>query len=110
MKVSICKIVLFLIIVPDEFKERMKSSSLGKEFNIEQKMSIRERQKAKRHAEDEEERLLFEQTGLKDKSKDFTMDNLIKKYEYDMNRHEKKLAKMKSLEKSGQTNYDLEDI
>ena len=72
-------------------------------------MSLRDRQKAKRKAEDEEERLFFEQTGLKDKSKDFTMDNLIKKYQHDMERHEKKFAKMKELEKTGK-NYDLEDI
>jgi hypothetical protein len=38
------------------------------------------------------------------------MENLIKKYEYDMERHEKKLQKMKSLEKSGVSNYDIDDI
>lgn len=37
------------------------------------------------------------------------MDNLIKKYQHDMERHEKKFAKMKELEKTGK-NYDLEDI
>ena len=38
--------------------------------------------------------MLFEQTGLKDKSKDYSMDNLIKKFQYDMEREEKKLQKM----------------
>lgn len=37
------------------------------------------------------------------------MDNLMKKYEYDMNRHEKKLKKMGELEKTGQP-YDIDDI
>ena len=84
-----------LILVPDEFKDRLKASEIGKGLNIEQKMSLREKQKAKKRAEEEEERVLYEQTGLRDKSKDFSMDNLIKKFQFDMERHEKKLEKMK---------------
>lgn len=38
------------------------------------------------------------------------MDNLIKKYQFDMERHEKKLEKMKQVEKTSQGNYDLDDI
>jgi hypothetical protein len=38
------------------------------------------------------------------------MENLIKKYEYDMQRHEKKLAKMKELESKGIFNYDIDEI
>ena len=34
-------------IVPDELKERMKESEMGKSFNIESKLSLREKQKAK---------------------------------------------------------------
>ena len=37
------------------------------------------------------------------------MENLKKKYELDMNRHERKLAKMEKLEKAGVT-YDYDDI
>ena len=37
------------------------------------------------------------------------MDNLIKKYEYDMLRHERKLRKMKEFEAQGKA-YDLDDI
>jgi hypothetical protein len=47
---------------------------------------------------------------LRDKSKDFSMENLIKKFEYDMERQEKKLAKMKEMEKKGASNYDIDDI
>ena len=38
------------------------------------------------------------------------MENLIKKFEYDMERQEKKLAKMRSMEKKGVSNYDIDDI
>ena len=79
----------------------MKSSVIGKQIDIEQKMSLREKQRAKKKSEDDEERRLFEETGIKDKSKDFTMENLIKKYEHDMKRHEKKLKKIDELEKQG---------
>lgn len=37
------------------------------------------------------------------------MENLIKKYEYDMQRHERKLKKIDELEKQGQP-YDVDDI
>jgi len=96
--------------VPEEFKDRLKQSEIGKDLNIEQKMSLREKQRAKKRAEEEEERAIYEQTGLRDKSKDFTMENLIKKFQYDMDRHERKLEKMKSLEKKGVSNYDIDDI
>ena len=81
-----------------------------RDLNIEQKMSLREKQKAKKRAEDQEERIFYEQTGIKDKSREYTMDNLIKKYEFDMQRHEKKLAKMKELESKGVSNYDIDEI
>jgi hypothetical protein len=38
------------------------------------------------------------------------MENLIKKYEFDMLREEKRLAKMRELEKKGINNYDIDDI
>jgi hypothetical protein len=72
-------------------------------------LSLREKQKAKRKSEDDEERQFFEQTGIKDLSKDFSMENLIKKYEYDMERHERRIAKMKKLEAEGQR-FDIDDI
>jgi len=49
-----------LILVPDEFKDRVKQSEIGKDLNIEQKMSLREKQKAKKRSEEEEERALYE--------------------------------------------------
>jgi hypothetical protein len=47
-------------LVPDEFKDRVKQSEIGKDLNIEQKMSLREKQKAKKRSEEEEERALYE--------------------------------------------------
>jgi hypothetical protein len=46
--------------LPDEFKEKVKSSTLMRDLNIEQKMSLREKQKAKKRAEDQEERIFYE--------------------------------------------------
>jgi len=51
---------IYLILVPDEFKDRVKQSEIGKDLNIEQKMSLREKQKAKKRSEEEEERALYE--------------------------------------------------
>lgn len=50
-----CKYIIDIIIfiVPDELKEKMKMGELGKQFNIEQKMSLREKQKAKKLFEEE---------------------------------------------------------
>jgi hypothetical protein len=62
-------------------------------------MSLRDKQKAKKKHEEEHERKFYELTGIKDESKDFSLDNLIKKFEYDMNKYEKKIAKMRSLDK-----------
>lgn len=109
MTVIICMMITRNL-VPEEFKDRLKQSEIGKDLNIEQKMSLREKQRAKKRGEEEEERAIYEQTGLRDKSKDFTMENLIKKFQYDMDRHERKLEKMKSLEKKGVSNYDIDDI
>lgn len=41
--------------IPEDLRDRMKSTELGKELDIEQKMSLREKQKAKKRAEEEEE-------------------------------------------------------
>jgi hypothetical protein len=38
------------------------------------------------------------------------MENLMKKYEFDMQRYEKKMTKIKELEKKGVNNYDIDDI
>ena len=38
------------------------------------------------------------------------MENLIKKFEYDMERQEKKLEKMRQMEKKGVSNYDIDEI
>lgn len=45
---------------------------------------MREKQKALKKSQDDEDRLFEEKTGQMDESKNFSMENLIKKYEYDM--------------------------
>jgi hypothetical protein len=34
--------------------------------------------------------LFFEKTGIKDESKDYSMENLVKKYEKDMRKYDRK--------------------
>lgn len=77
-------------IVPDELREKMRQSQSGKDLKIEDKMSLREKAKSKKRIEEMEDRLFYEKTGIKDLSKDYSMENLIKKYEHDMLKFEKK--------------------
>lgn len=72
-------------------------------------MSLREQQKARKKTEEEQNQHFYEQTGIKDESKDFNFPNLIKKYERDMQRYEKKMKKMKMLDKQG-IDYEADDI
>jgi hypothetical protein len=41
-------------------RDKLKTSPLGGQLNIDQKLSLRDKQKAKRRAEDEEDRIFFE--------------------------------------------------
>ena len=72
-------------------------------------MNIRDKQKMKKKMQEMEHQKFFEETGIKDTSKDFSMENLIKKYKHDMIKQEKKFARMKELDKKG-IDYDPEDI
>ena len=103
--------IVIPIIVSEDLKERIRKNRIEgeEEINLEQKMDIKERQKAKKKAQEEYEKTLYEETGLYDKSKNLTMDNLIKKYEYDMERIERRMAKMELFEKKGM-NYSYDDI
>ena len=77
----------------------MKKGLIGKDLDLESKLSLREKQKRKKELEEEAEKVFYEKTGIKNTGKDLSFENLIKKYEYDMNKYEKKLAKMKILDK-----------
>lgn len=55
-----CKNLPSPCLVPEELVEKMKQGNVGRDFKIEQKMTLREKQKARRKAEDEEERVFFE--------------------------------------------------
>jgi hypothetical protein len=46
--------------LPDELRDKLKQSDLMRDLNIEQKMSLREKQKARKKAEDNEERIFYE--------------------------------------------------
>ena len=96
-------------VVDDEIKETINQSPLKGKIDLQSKLSLRDKQKMKKKVQEMDEQIFFEQTGLKDTSKDISMDNLIKKYERDMAKYEKKFAKMRELDKKG-IDYDPEDI
>jgi len=95
--------------LPEELKAKMREGELGRQIKVESKLSLREKQKAKKAYEEREDQEFYEKTGIKDTSKDYNLDNLIKKYEYDMNREEKKQAKMNALDKQ-RIDYDPDEI
>lgn len=95
--------------MPDELKDKIREGQVGKELDIESKLSLRDKQRLKKKSEEEEEEIFFRETGIKNESRDHTMANLIKKYNEDMDRYERKFAKMRRLEKAGGT-YDIDDI
>lgn len=47
-------------------------------------MSAREKAKAKQKFQEEKDKEFYERTGIRDQSEDFTLENMTKKYEYDM--------------------------
>jgi len=49
-------------------------------------MSAREKAAAKAKLEEKEANELFDRTGIRDKSADWTLDNMVNEYEYEMAR------------------------
>ena len=87
--------------LPEELREKLKESTVGRQLQIEQKMGLRDRAQARKRAEGEKERKFFEETGLRNMSKVFTMDNLVNKYQHDMAKYERKLKDMNVKDKMG---------
>lgn len=46
MAMNVILFHLILGLVPDDIKDKLKSSEIGRKLNIEQKMGLREKQKA----------------------------------------------------------------
>eukprot|EP00347_Sterkiella_histriomuscorum_P005977 403354542 len=95
--------------IPDEFKSELKSVPEAADINLEQKMSLREKQKALKKFKQDQDREFEEKTGIVNKSENWTMDNLIKKYQYDMAQYDKKLEKMKKLDEQG-VQYNPDEV
>lgn len=47
-------------------------------------MGAREKAKARQKYQAEKDKEFFERTGIRDESEDFTLENLMNRYEYDM--------------------------
>jgi len=72
--------------VPDKLKAYLKGSFLGAQLDLENRMSAREKAAAKAKLEEKEANELFDRTGIRDKSADWTLDNMVNEYEYEMAR------------------------
>lgn len=58
-------------------------------------MSLREKQKAQKRAKELNDEEFTRETGIRNRSKDMTLENLMAKYEYDMKVMKKRAQKMK---------------
>ena len=72
--------------IPDKLKAHLKGSPLGAQLDLENRMSAREKAAAKAKMEEKEAQDFFERTGIRDESADWTLDNMINSYEYEMAR------------------------
>ena len=68
-------------------------------------MSLREKQKAQKRAKEANEEEFTRLTGIKDEGKDFTLENLMTKYQYDMKVMQKRAQKMKDQDRDD-VDYD----
>ena len=72
-------------------------------------MSLREKQKAKLKHKEETEKKFEQETGIKNKAKDLTLDKMMEKFRFDMAVMEKKESKMKEMDRDG-VDYDFSEI
>jgi hypothetical protein len=52
--------------VSEEDKEKLRDSPIGKNLDLESKLSMRDKQKSKKTFDDEMDKLFEEKTGIKD--------------------------------------------
>ena len=62
----------------------MQMSPMGRQLNLESKLSAREKAKAKKAFDLEVDEEFFKRTGIRNEAEDFKLDNMMNKYEYDM--------------------------
>ena len=87
----------------------MKGNKLTRDINLESPLSLKERIKARQRFEEQQDREFYEKTGIKYDPEEFTMDNMIKKYEADMKKLAKEEIKKQKMQKEG-TQFNDEDL
>jgi len=74
--------------IPEKIKDFLQTSPLAKSYasqvELENRMSAREKAKARQKHEDVKDKEFFERTGIRDESADWKAQNLVTKFKYDM--------------------------
>lgn len=70
--------------IPEKLKAQMQTSHVGRQLNLDNKLSAREKAKAKKKFDEEAEEEFFQRTGIRNTAEDYKLENMINKYEYDM--------------------------
>lgn len=74
--------------IPDKLKDYIKLTPIAKQIELDNKMSRREKIKAKAKLQEQAEEEFEKRTGIRNEANDINMENLITEYEYDMARLE----------------------
>lgn len=74
--------------VPEKLKAKLKASPLGAQLDLENRMSAREKAAAKAKLKEREAADLFDRAGIRDESVDWSLENIMDNYEYEMARQE----------------------
>ena len=91
--------------IPDKIKDQLKNSPIGDQLKLDNRMSLREKQKAQKRAKELADEEFTKATGIKNLAKDMTMENLMAKYQYDMKVMQKRAQKMKEQDRDD-VDYD----
>lgn len=85
----------------------MKASPIGKQLEIDNRMSLREKQKAQERAKQLADEEFTKQTGIRNKAEDYSLENMMRKFEYDMKVIEKKHNKLRQ---ENRDDIDLDEL
>ena len=66
--------------IPDKIKDQLKNSPIGDQLKLDNRMSLREKQKAQKRAKELADEEFTKATGIKNLAKDMTVENLMAKY------------------------------
>jgi SOS-response transcriptional repressor LexA len=93
--------------LPDKVKEQLKASPIGKQLEIDNRMSLREKQKAQERAKQLADEEFTKQTGIRNKAEDYSLENMMRKFDYDMKVIEKKHNKLRQ---ENRDDIDLDEL